>query len=715
MDKGFVMRHLGRCGMLALVLTVLMMVLGTAAAEAYGSTESVSRFTGKTYTHNSAFANAIIVDGIDVSYVQKNNVDWRQAKADGIDYAIIRVGARGYGQAGKLIEDDYYKENIRAAKDAGLMVGVYFFSQALDTMEAWAEANYTLELIEGFDLDLPVYMDYEFAGGSSGRLTNAQLSKIRMTENAVTFLETIEEAGYEAGFYANRNFLNNTVDGKAISERWPVWVAQYDYNTDYANTYHMWQYSSSGYVNGYSGRLDVNHMYLDAAPASTSYTSIAETTATITSYGSYTYTPGVVHEPQVSVTQYGLQLLEGVDYEKFYLKNANAGTGYILLRGMGVYTDYKLIPFNIKSSSNIYGLTVEKPADKSFNGSEQLPGSITVRDTFGNAMVEGLDYTYTVKNASQVGTATVTVQLMGNYTGTLSTTYQIVPGGQAITADQTVYDVKMGDAPFALTGISASGGGKISYASSDEAVVSVSQDGMVTIVGPGTATITVKAAAAPGYNESTLDITVNVKKLPQTITTKGDKYSRVRLSKAFNLGASVDTDTKLVYESADTSIAKVASNGRVSLISPGTTEITITAPGNAQYEEAVKVVTVTLKDNLSEDAYEAKYADLKAGVEKTKVVSLKAAEAKPGRVVLTWKKSNSGYGLDYFQVWKSKKKSSGYKKILTSTDAEKKKCINTADVKAGQTYWYKVRGVRELEGKLVYTEFKKIQVKIPEE
>ena len=89
-----------------ILLLVLLIVLVSAAGVAHGDTTSVSGFTGSTYTHNGAFANAIIVDGVDVSYVQKNNVDWKKAKADGVDFAIIRVGARGYGQAGKLIEDD---------------------------------------------------------------------------------------------------------------------------------------------------------------------------------------------------------------------------------------------------------------------------------------------------------------------------------------------------------------------------------------------------------------------------------------------------------------------------------------------------------------------------------------------------------------------------------------------------------------------------------
>ena len=105
-------------------ILALLLVIGFGSVSAYGST-SVSRYTESTYTHNSRFDNTIIVDGVDVSYVQKNNINWKQAKADGIDFAIIRVGARGYGESGKLIEDDYYTENIKAAQDAGIMAVSY--------------------------------------------------------------------------------------------------------------------------------------------------------------------------------------------------------------------------------------------------------------------------------------------------------------------------------------------------------------------------------------------------------------------------------------------------------------------------------------------------------------------------------------------------------------------------------------------------------------
>ena len=697
--------------MTALLLVVLLMVLGTAAEEAYGAETSVSRYTGLTYTHNSAFANAIIIDGVDVSYVQKNNVDWKKAKADGIDFAIIRVGARGYAQAGKLIEDDYYRQNIQAAKDAGLMVGAYFFSQALDPFEAYAEAAYTLELLNGIELDLPVYMDYEFTGGSAGRLTNAQLSRLRMTENAEKFCETIEAGGYKTGFYANRNFLNKTVDGHYIGTRWPVWLASYDTYTDYAGSYHMWQYSSSGYIDGYSSRVDVNFMYLDQYSSATGIMSLAESTVQIMGTPYYTYSYGTVHEPQVYVSRYGLPLTEGIDYEVFYLKNSNAGTAYVLVRGIGAYTDYQLVPFNIMPSSSIYGITVDPPADMTYTGMPQEPADLVVKDLYGNRLVKGLDYTYTVTNSTNVGTAEVNIQFIGNYSGSRSVNYQILPGAQNLTASVLSYDVPLSAGAFYLEGISSAAQAPLTYKSSNESVAYVDGNGMVIPMGPGSAVITVTAAASEPYSEASVNITVNVSKPVQTITTNAASYTKSRLSEAFFLGGVSDAGSKLTYTSMDPSVAQVNSSGRVTLMGPGTTEILITAPETETHAAGEKRVTVKVKE-MDEAAYKAKYEKLKAGVEQTKVVSIKSYP-ETNKIKLTWKKSNSGYNVEYYQIWRSTKKSSGYSKIFTSTDAEKKYFINSKNIKPGQTYWYKVRGVRSLEGKLVYTPFAKIEVKTP--
>lgn len=695
----------------ALLIVMLFIFLGYAPEEAAAATTSVSRFTGSTYTHSSTFDQTILVDGVDVSYVQKNNVDWKKAKADGVDFAIIRVGARGYGQAGKLIEDDYYKENIKAAQDAGIMVGVYFFSQAVDPLEAYAEANYTLKLIEGFDLDLPVYMDYEFAGGTAGRLTNAQLSKIKMTENAEMFLETIEAAGYEAGFYANRNFLNNTVNGKSIGQRWDVWVAQYNTNTDYSGDYHMWQYSSSGSIDGYTGRVDVNFMYIDPAPTATSSRSIANSTISFLGSSSYNYSYGTAWKPSVRVSLYGSTLIEGIDYEVFYLKNANAGTAYALVRGKGSCTDHKLVPFTVNPSTNISGINIGAIEDKTYNGKEQKPTKLTVTDAYGNVLVKGVDYTFTVKDAKNVGTATVTVTFCGNYSGTKTVTYKILPGKQTITASTTSYTVNLADQPFQLEGITTIGDAALKYSTSDASVVTVDQNGVVTPVGPGTAYITVTAEAG-NYEEARVKITVEVKKPVPAITTGSESYTKTRLASAFGLSAKTTGLSQLTFASTDESVAKVNSSGRVTVMGPGSAEIVISSAEDSYFAAAEKRVTVTVSE-MSEEAYAAKYDKLKAGIEGTKVVSLKAAATVSGSkksVKLSWKKSNSGYAVDYYQVWRSTKKSSGYSKTFTTTSGASKTYKNSKSLSEGKTYWYKVRGVRSLEGKLVYTPFTKVSV-----
>ena len=685
----------------------VMLAVGLATVAAYGNT-TISRYTESTYSHNANFSNAIIIDGIDVSYVQKNNVDWKEAKANGIDFAIIRVGARGYAQAGRLIVDDYYRENIEEAQAAGIMVGVYFFSQAIDEMEAWAEANYTLELIEGYDLDLPVFMDYEFAGGSSGRLTNAQLSKLKMTQNAEKFCETIEEAGYEAGVYANLNFLKNSVNGKELSEKYTIWVAQYNSSCGYQYNYDLWQYSSGGSVDGYSSRLDMNYMYIENEPEATAAVSLADANASITGTSTYTYKAGTSYTPSVRVTYNGKTLTEGVDYDKYYLKNSQAGTAYVLLKGKGSYSDYQLVPFTIRPSSDLSGITNDRILNKYYTGEAREPKSVPMEDELGNKLIKDLDYTFSVKNATNVGTATVTVKFIGNYTGTKEITYKILKAEQAVKASTTTYNKSAGDSSFTLSGITASGGGKLSYKSSDTDVVKVNSSGKVTITGAGTAVITVTAAATDNYKEGTLKITVNVEDEDsgQTITTAKDSYTVTQLSKAFDLDASSDQGAELTYKSSDTDVVKVSADGWVTLMGPGTAEITITAPASSKYGSAVKVIPVTVKA-LDEEEYEDKYDRIVDGVEDTKVVLLKyTSEAK--KVKLTWKKNNSGYGVDYYQIWRSTKKSSGYKKMFATMN---KYYINTKDLKASSTYWYKVRGVRNVEGQIVYTDFTKIQVK----
>ena len=145
-----------------------------------GSNTSVSPFTGKTYTHESHVADKVIRHGIDVSKYQ-GNIDWKKAKADGVEFAIIRVGYRGYGAAGNMAGDSYAVQNIKNAYNAGVEVGIYFFSQAITEAEAEEEALYCYNFLKDNNLGqyvtLPVFIDYEYSPtGTSGRLYDAHLS-----------------------------------------------------------------------------------------------------------------------------------------------------------------------------------------------------------------------------------------------------------------------------------------------------------------------------------------------------------------------------------------------------------------------------------------------------------------------------------------------------------------------------------------------------------
>ncbi len=332
-----------------LISLILIVTMAVSTAIAFGATTTTSKYTGSKFTHNSRFDNMLIVDGVDVSAWQEN-VDWAKVKAHGIDFAIIRIAGRGYGAAGNMYKDGQYAKHIKGAKEAGLMVGVYYFSQAITEKEAIEEANETLKYLAGEELDMPVFMDYEFAGADDGgRLVNAKLSKAQMTKNAVAFCETIKAAGYDAGFYANLLFLRNTVDGKSLGDKYSIWAAQYYDHCEYEHPYSIWQYSSSGKINGISGRADCNFWYLENAPKATTTNSIANCDISFTTASTYLYNSGKPIEPEVIVEKNGVKLKKGTDYTVGYIKNTAIGTGYVMVQGKGRYSDYKLIPFTISN------------------------------------------------------------------------------------------------------------------------------------------------------------------------------------------------------------------------------------------------------------------------------------------------------------------------------------------------------------------------------
>lgn len=193
--------------------------------------------------------------GIDVSK-WNGNIDWNAVKNSGVSYVIIRCGYRG-STTGALIEDPKFKSNIQGAQNAGLKVGVYFFTQAVNEVEAVEEASMALSLIRGYNITYPVFLDVEASHGRGDTIDAATRTKV-----CRAFCQTIQNSGYKAGIYANKTWFTSYMDAPSLTG-YKIWLAQYAATPTYTKTrYDMWQYSSKGSVAGIGGNVDMNISYM---------------------------------------------------------------------------------------------------------------------------------------------------------------------------------------------------------------------------------------------------------------------------------------------------------------------------------------------------------------------------------------------------------------------------------------------------------------------
>lgn len=193
--------------------------------------------------------------GIDVSK-WNGDIDWDKVKNAGVEFAIIRAGYRG-SVTGSLVVDPYFDTNMKGAAVSGVATGVYFFTQAVNEVEAVEEASAVLNLVRQYDIDYPIFIDTEGAGGS-GRADG--LDQETRTLVCEAFCRTIENAGYEAGIYGSRNWYNNNLAMDRL-ERYHIWLAEYRNIPLYQGYYQMWQYTSKGRIDGIKGNVDMNISY----------------------------------------------------------------------------------------------------------------------------------------------------------------------------------------------------------------------------------------------------------------------------------------------------------------------------------------------------------------------------------------------------------------------------------------------------------------------
>ena len=339
----------------------------------YGIMTMSALWGADSLTHQNRFSGISKVYGIDVSYYQ-GNIDWKKVKNSGVEFVIIRVGYRGYGSAGTLVEDPRFKTYLDGATKAGLKVGVYFYTQAITTAEAKAEAKFVLDRIKGYSLQMPVYYDIESVDYDTGRLDSAGLSKAQKTALCTAFCDTIIKSGYSAGVYANYTWLNYYIDGAGLGRKYPIWLAHYTSNTNYDQRMDMWQYSGSGTVSGISAYTDVNVWYSGKLPLYVSDLISVKNTSTSNTFAWNGAPDATGYEVYQGTSPSDPNKKKIGDTKNTYFTNSNKSTGtmykymvraYSDASGKRVYGDYSevfttcTLPANIsKISASARGTSV---------------------------------------------------------------------------------------------------------------------------------------------------------------------------------------------------------------------------------------------------------------------------------------------------------------------------------------------------------------------
>lgn len=344
---------------LALVLT-MSLALGAAVCDdpAYAasefSTSSPFASTGySSYTHAARFSDNLIVNGVDISDWQSKNCRFGDAKADGVDFSIMRVTWTSYGKSTLTMHnDDNFHSQYMNAKANGVMAGVYVFSQATNASEGAKEAEFAIKRLRALgigpqDLSLPVYMDYEFAGGIFGRMHG--ISRTAATNAAVAFCNTIKAAGYTPGIYANTSFFASYIATGQLAPDVDLWCAQYYKRNQSGVNYTKWQYSSSAKINGMlsytgaQGKIDADFWYLNKKEAKSS---------TVTKIcGKTVLSAAEARSPKFTLYSGDKVLREGTDYSVGGIRNNAAGSGFAYIKGIGAYGGYALVPITIAAAS----------------------------------------------------------------------------------------------------------------------------------------------------------------------------------------------------------------------------------------------------------------------------------------------------------------------------------------------------------------------------
>ena len=196
--------------------------------------------------------------GIDVSSYQ-GNIDWKAVKEDGIEFAILRLGYRGYGEKGTLVLDEKFKANYEEATRVGIQVGIYFFSQAITKEEVLEEVNFVINNLEGTKISYPIYYDLEKIKNDTARTDN--LTKEEINEFSHIFCNEIQNRGFNSGIYGNAKTFTTRIELEEFNDI-TKWYADYQEKPLYPYAFDIWQYTEKGNVNGIGTKVDINLQFI---------------------------------------------------------------------------------------------------------------------------------------------------------------------------------------------------------------------------------------------------------------------------------------------------------------------------------------------------------------------------------------------------------------------------------------------------------------------
>lgn len=238
--------------LLALLLIVLLLV---REGDRHGSRIRENGYDAESFRSDGTFLRydgAECLVGMDVS-VYQGQIDWQKVKQAGVQFAILRIGFRGASE-GQLYEDARFREYYDGAKAAGLLVGVYFFSQAQSEADARQEAEFVSQLLYGCALDLPVFFDWEPVEGGTLSQSPATLP---LTQCAVAFCRAMEQKGYHAGVYFNQTYGYRYYDLGYLQD-FTLWLAEYSDVPGFRHHFDFLQYTDEGHIDGIGEKVDLD-------------------------------------------------------------------------------------------------------------------------------------------------------------------------------------------------------------------------------------------------------------------------------------------------------------------------------------------------------------------------------------------------------------------------------------------------------------------------